>query len=321
MFSILAQCFRRRHASQPSNAPTHDQPSQSPPGGHTKAIFEHVCPDPATDSLEYIKFVLARYVPSAASFWSLRTASLCNALPGNMPNFLFTSDPALPTHHFEDALKSPVVFLDSRLEDNPQLIHTLQIKKLASDGIRHPTQITDIAELLLYLRSPTGVSAYTLFTSAIVNSTVTVHFCRRQHQRFVFDAIRAPETIVLIAKAIRLQEVVYTHASGNQVEKLENVSDAQLYCIFFAFADYVAGLKPLETDTWFHDILASIIRVANGATRHLPINPGETGPDDESYGLNPRICMLCFDARMVGNSQCDYHEQYGYIHGDINTDA
>ena len=81
--------------------------------------------------------------------------------------------------------------------------------------------------------------------------------------------MRAPETIVLIAKALRLQEVVYTHTSGDQVKKLEAVSDAQLYCIFFAFFDHAAGLKPLETHRWLHGILASIIRVANNATRHL----------------------------------------------------
>ncbi|KAJ8487943.1 hypothetical protein ONZ45_g14135 [Pleurotus djamor] len=232
MLSRLAQYFGLRRSSQPSKKPTHVQPSQSPPGGHTKVIFEHVCPDPVTDSLEYIKFVLARYVPYAASFWSLRTAGLCNALPGNMPNFLFTLDIALPTHHFEDTLQGPVVLLDSRMDDNPQLIHTLQIKKLASGGIRHPTLITDITKLLLYLRSPTGVSAYTLFTNAVVHPTAAMRLSRPEHQRFVFDAIRAPETIVLIAKAIRLQEFVYTHTSGDQVEKLEAVADAQLYCGF-----------------------------------------------------------------------------------------
>ncbi|KAJ8503232.1 hypothetical protein ONZ45_g11034 [Pleurotus djamor] len=269
MLSRLTQYFGGRHRSS-----HHDQPSQSPPGGHTKVIFEHVCPDPITDSLEYIKFVLARYVPYAVSLWSLRTAGLCNALPGNMPNFLFTPDIALPTHHFEDTLQGPVVLLDSRMDDNPQLIHTLQIKKLASGGIRHPTLITDITKLLLYLRSPTGVSAYTLFTNAVVHPTAAMRLSRPEHQRFVFDAIRG-----------------------------------------------LAGLKPLEPNRWFQTILASVTRVANCATRHLPINPGdhEPGPDDESYGLDPRICMLCFSARMVGNSQCDYHEIW--IRGDIDTDA
>ncbi|KAJ8503241.1 hypothetical protein ONZ45_g11040 [Pleurotus djamor] len=137
-----------------------------------------------------------------------------------------------------------------------------------------------------------------------VNDMPDLSYIRWEHQLVVRDVVRDPDTIVLIAKAIRLQDHIYVHISGDQVEKVQDASDAQLYCAFFAFADYLGGIKPRETYRWFDSILPSLGAAGANATGHLPKH-GELSPEELfSLQIGKGVCMLCAQAKMMGIPQC-----------------
>ncbi|KAJ8503231.1 hypothetical protein ONZ45_g11039 [Pleurotus djamor] len=258
-----------------------------------------LCPDPLTDSLEYLKFVVARQADRSAFFWNITAIGLFNDLPGGGPRFVFTPNTTLSTHLLENAFRSPVVLLDSCMNDNPQLNHTLQSKKLAFEYLNNPSVVSEAKAAAnsrgLYNSNPGANPVAILFEATYFEGDLST--VRRGHRGLVLDALRSLETVVLIAKAIHLQDFVYMH-SGNQVEKLNTISETQLYCVFFAFLDFVARIKPTPTYHWLKSVFASIVLVATLACDHIPSN-GEPSPRSPSLGkLLAGRCQLCDEAKL-----------------------
>ncbi|KAJ8487942.1 hypothetical protein ONZ45_g14137 [Pleurotus djamor] len=112
-------------------------------------MYHTLCPYPLTESLEYVKFVVEQQVQrrGASHLKTWQTSALCGFLPEGAPRFVFTPDTNTPTDPLKDVLKAPVVLLDSCLDENPQLLHTLQLKKLASDHLDEPRLAPEGEEL------------------------------------------------------------------------------------------------------------------------------------------------------------------------------
>ncbi|KAJ8503234.1 hypothetical protein ONZ45_g11036 [Pleurotus djamor] len=249
-------------------------------------MYHTLSPDPLTESLEYVKFVVAQQVQRrAASHLKTQTSALYQ----------------YPNRPLEGVLKTPVVLLDSCLDENPQLLHTLQVKQLASDHLDSdkPTLAPEVEELdsLDSQYSKACENSAAMLFKAIHDLSVMSQW---EHHRIVTAALQAPETTILIAKTIGLHEFVYAYSphTDDRVKKLEDVSDTQLYCVFFAFVDFAARTKPFYTYRWLRTSYSSLYYVAILAGSHLPRH-GE--PTPREVRLMNRWAGRC--------SHCDYAKQ------------
>ncbi|KAJ8487941.1 hypothetical protein ONZ45_g14136 [Pleurotus djamor] len=218
-------------------------------------MFDPLRPDLRTYPLEFIKDAVGRQASSP-------------------PHFLFTPDTTLLIDNLESVFGGPVILLDSRLDDDPQLIHTLQIKTLESHRLENPSLLSENKVLERRHYKATEAEANANPTAVLFQATrymLDLMPAPREHRTLVLTSLQAPETISLISNAIRLQNFAYTYApqAENHVEKLEVVSETQLYCIFFAFVEYAVKIRPDRTYDWLETVFTSLAGAAGHAADYL----------------------------------------------------